>query len=137
MATEDQMRTAFEQYVERLSAGDGDAVAALYADDAWMEDPIGSPRKEGRAAIAEFYRAAIERAAPQVRLSGPVCTSSVDAAAAPLQSRSTFNGVPSVIDIIDIFTFDDEGRITTMRAIFGPANVQRDAVAVDRARGRA
>jgi steroid delta-isomerase len=122
MATEDQMRHAFEQYVGRLSAGDAEGVASLFADDAWIEDPLGAPRREGRDAILEFYRGAIDRASPAVSLTGPVRTSTQSTAAAPMQSRSNFGGKPSIIDIIDVFTFDDDGRITTMRAFWGPSN---------------
>jgi steroid delta-isomerase len=123
VATEEQMRRAFEQYVSRLSAGDGDGVAALFADDAWIEDPLGSERKQGKQAIVEFYRGAIERAHPQVELTGPVRTTNLPEAAAPLRSRSFFGGRHTVIDIIDIFTFDDDGLITSMRAYFGPSNM--------------
>ena len=125
MATEDQMRTAFEQYVTRLSAGDADGVAALFADDAWIEDPLGAPRHEGREQILTFYRGAIERAHPQVELTGPVRTSNVGRAAAPMRSRSTFQGARSEIDIIDVFSFDGAGRITTMQAFWGPTNLRR------------
>jgi hypothetical protein len=53
-----------------------------------------------------------------------VCTSKVNTAGAPLQVRSNFDGSPSVIDIVDVFTSDDEGRILTMQAIIGPSDVQ-------------
>ena len=99
-------------------------VAALFAADAWIEDPVGSDRKVGRDTLLAFYRGAIERAAPQVRLSGPVRTAAASVAAAPLQSHSDFGGSPKEIDIIDVFTFDDDGLITSMTAYFGPDNIR-------------
>jgi hypothetical protein len=84
----------------------------------------GSLHRQGKAAIADFYRGAIARAASQVCLAGPACTSKVNTAGAPLQVRSNFDGSPSVIDIVDVFTSDDEGRILTMQAIIGPSDVQ-------------
>jgi steroid delta-isomerase len=118
------MRAAFEQYTSRLSAGDADGVAGLFADDAWIEDPLGAPRHVGRDAILAFYRGAIERARPEVRLTGPVRVSAVNEAAAPMQSHSNYGGSPKEIDIIDVFAFDDDGRITSMRAFWGEGNLR-------------
>jgi steroid delta-isomerase len=117
------MRLAVERYASRLSAGDGDGVADLFADQAWIEDPIGSERKVGREVLRVFYAGAIERAHPQVELTGPVRTTNASAAAAPLRSRSFFGGRNMVIDIIDVFTFDSDGLIESMCAYFGPSNM--------------
>jgi steroid delta-isomerase len=124
MTTAQQMRWAFEQYVARLTAGDGDGVAALFADDATVEDPLGTPLKVGKEAILEFYRGAVERAHPHVELTGPVRTSNVGEAAAPMRSRSNYGASPREIDIIDVFTFDADGRIKTMRAYWGSDNLR-------------
>jgi steroid delta-isomerase len=118
------MRQAFERYTSLLSAGDADGVAALFSDDAWIEDPLGAPRHTGRDAILAFYRGAVERAHPEVRLTGSVRVSTVDEAAAPMQSRSNYGGSPKEIDIIDVFSFDEEGRVTSMRAFWGEGNLR-------------
>jgi steroid Delta-isomerase len=124
MASPEQMRVAFERYAALLTARDADGIADLYAADATVEDPAGGPPLVGRAAILAFYRAAIERAQPAVVLTGPVrVLADGRAGAAPLQSRSTRDGRAVTIDIIDVFTFDDAGAITSMRAYWGPANV--------------
>lgn len=124
MPTPDQMRHAFVAYCERLTAGDADGVAALFAADAVLEDPLGVRRYEGRDNILAFYRGAIDRASPEVRLTGPVRTTYVNEAAAPMQSRSNYGGTPKEIDIIDVFTFDDAGLITSMRAYWGEDNMR-------------
>jgi steroid Delta-isomerase len=124
MASPEQMRVAFERYAALLTAHDADGIADLYAADATVEDPAGGPPLVGRAAILALYRAAIERAQPTVVLTGPVrVLADGHAGAAPLQSRSTRDGRAVTIDIIDVFTFDDAGAITSMRAYWGPANV--------------
>ena len=124
MPTPQQMEAAFVAYCDRLTAGDADGVAALFADDATIEDPLGVRRYSGRAEIQAFYKGAIERASPQVRLIGPVRTSYVNEAAAPMQSRSNFGGTPKEIDIIDVFAFDDAGLIISMKAYWGDANMR-------------
>ncbi len=45
-----------EAYVRHLNAQDVEAVVALYADDASVEDPVGSEPIRGRAAIRRFRR---------------------------------------------------------------------------------
>ncbi len=124
MATADQIRAAFEQYVALLTARDADGIAALYAEDATVEDPAGSEPLVGREAIRNFYRAAIARVQPTVALTGPVrILADGRAGAAPLQSRGVRDGRTVTLDIIDVFTFDDDGRVTSMRAYWGPENV--------------
>ena len=57
-------------------------------------------------------------------MTGPVRTVPAAATAAmPFRSESFFDNRHVTIDIIDVFTFDDEGRITSMKAYFGPANI--------------
>jgi len=50
-----QILAAIDGYVAAMNAGDVDAVRALYADDATVEDPLGSPKRVGLATIREFY----------------------------------------------------------------------------------
>src|SRR5438309_3570497 len=55
-ATEDQLiRATIERYQSTFSAGDREAWLALFADDASLEDPVGSPPRQGRDDIAAFW----------------------------------------------------------------------------------
>lgn len=45
-----------ERYLARHGATDLEAVVALFADDATLEDPVGAPAVRGREAIRAFYR---------------------------------------------------------------------------------
>jgi steroid Delta-isomerase len=125
VATAAQIRDAFERYCAHLTAHDAEAIADLYAGDARVEDPAGSTPIVGRAAIQAFYAAALERARPEsVVLAGPVrILADGRAAAATLESRSSRDGHRVRIDIIDVMTFDDAGRITSMQAYWGPDNI--------------
>lgn len=65
------MTAAVHAYVAALNAGDLDAIVALYADDASVEDPVGSTPLVGTEAIRAFY--ARSTAMPlQVTLDGEV-----------------------------------------------------------------
>ena len=125
MADAAAMRHAFEHYCERLTAHDAPGIAALYALDATVEDPAGSPVVAGRAAIEAFYAGALARVQPEsVALTGPVrALADGTAAAATLASTSTRDGARLRLEIIDVMTFDAHGLITSMRAYWGPDNL--------------
>ena len=114
----------FEQYCARLSAGDAVGMADLFADDAYLEHPIGTERVAGRSAILDRYRTLIEQSAPQLTLTGPVRTTAAGPAAAPILSRATLDGRPVDIDVIDVATFADDGRIATLMGYWGPDTVR-------------
>ena len=60
-------------------------------------------------------------------LTGPVrITGDGTQAAAPLQARLDFGDGVKTLDSIDVMTFDEAGRITSMDAYYGPGNL-RDA----------
>ena len=112
------MKATVDAYIERMSAGDKDGWVDLFADDAYMEDPVGTPRHEGREAIGAFWdmvqamsdRMWIERTGP-IRVAG-------HEAAFPMQAHSETGDAKLVVDIIDVFAFDDAARITGMRAFW-------------------
>ncbi|WP_406634225.1 nuclear transport factor 2 family protein [Amycolatopsis sp. WGS_07] len=120
MLTTDKITTAVAEYVRRLEAGDSAEIAALYAEDATVEDPAGSAVRKGREAIAAFYGEldglALTAELLTVRASG-------DTAAFHLRVVTTTDEFVSTIEPIDVMTFDERGRITSMRAIWSPADV--------------
>lgn len=118
--TAEHMRDVLARYVDCLTRGDDDGIMALYADDAVVEDPVGSPPRRGREEIAELYRSAAGKV--RLELDGRVRVAA-NSAAAPMIGRPL--GMPGmVVEIVDVMTFDDEGRITSMRAYWGPATIR-------------
>jgi steroid delta-isomerase len=107
----DHIRNVYQRYVELFSAGDADAVALLYAEDATVEDPIGSPLHQGRDAIRKFYEGTMGPA--KLELTGPVRVAGNEAAG-PM--CATVGDGAAFIDIIDVMTFDDDGLVRSMRA---------------------
>lgn len=124
MPSTEAMIAAVETYVEAFARGDADMAAALFADDASVEDPVGTPQRVGKAAIAEFYRASMATGA-KLTLTGPVRTAA-DHAAFAFEVALDWQGQRQRIDVIDIFRFDAEGKIAEMRAFFGPHNMHAD-----------
>ena len=116
-----QMIDAVHAYVRALNAGDLDAIMALYAEGATVEDPVGSPPKVGHAAIRDFY--AVSTAMNLiVALEGEIRVA-VRACAFAFSVRFSHEGQSTTIRPIDVFEFADDGRITSMRAYFGAPNI--------------
>lgn len=116
-----QMEAAVHEYLRALNASDLDAVVALFADDAVVEDPVGSAPRRGLAQIREFYAGSVALQLTtllegQVRVAG-------DEAAFPFSVSFRHEGRAMTIRPIDVFRFDAAGKIVSMRAFFGPANM--------------
>jgi steroid delta-isomerase len=121
MATPEQMTAAVHGYVDAFDKGDPEAVVALFAPDAIVEDPIGTPPKVGHDAIREFYAASMQTGA-KLRLEGPIRLAT-DYAAFAFQVELTMEGKSLTVDVIDTFKFNADGKVTEMRAYFGPSNM--------------
>ena len=121
MPSPEAMIAAVHAYVDGFERGDADALAALFADDATVEDPVGTPLKRGHDEIRSFYVASMATGAKLV-LDGPVRVADGHAAFAfhvPLH----FDGKHMEIHVIDTFAFNADGKVREMRAFFGPGNM--------------
>lgn len=121
MPTPEQMQAAVRAYIAALNAGDIDAIVALYAEDATVEDPVGSTPQRGLAQIRTFYSASLSMAL-QVVLDGEIRAVANEAAFA-FSVSLVMDGQRITIRPIDVMRFDAQGRITSMRAFFGPDNI--------------
>ena len=123
-ADADTIRATVEGYCAAFTAGDRDAYVGLFAEDAWIEDPVGSPRRDGHEAIGAFFDESSGLAdSVELRQTGPVRVAAGECAF-PMQARPNIGGATFVVDIIDVMTFDDGGKITTMRAFWDPAEMR-------------
>lgn len=125
MTLEEKIIAAVEGYIAGFSNADPKAIMALYADDCAVEDPVGSPLKDGRAAVQAFYEASVATGA-KLTLDGPIRVAGNEAAFA-FTARVNFGDETHEINVIDTMLFNDEGKITKMRAFFGPANMKQVA----------
>jgi len=122
MPSADEIRETLHHYVDRLSAGDADAIAALYLEDGTAEDPVGKPGHHGREAVRGFY--ASMAGALTAEISGPICVAG-DAGVMPLVACLRIPGQPERwLDAIDVVEFDDSGLIRSLRAYWNPAEMR-------------
>jgi steroid delta-isomerase len=125
MAERAELVAICDRYVELVDAGDTEAIMDLYAQECWIEDPIGSEHKVGRDVVREFYAsiAALE-VNPRMTRIGPVTVCGGEAA---FQFRIDIEIGEMTIKMTstDVMTFDDSGKITSMRA-FADAEADPD-----------
>jgi steroid Delta-isomerase len=122
MPTTEQKLAAVHGYVAAFAKGDATAAAALFAADATVEDPIGSPIKRGQAEILEFYTSSMATGAKLELQGDPRCAG--DYVAFAFAVKLEWGGQKSVIDVIDTFRLNDDGKVTEMRAYWGPENMK-------------
>lgn len=115
------MKSAVQAYVESCNRGDLDGVISIFASDASVEDPVGTPLKTGHAEIREFFGAGISMGA-KLELDGPVRCVAAHAAFA-FHVMLDWEGKQTRIDVIDMFRFNESGKVAEMRAFFGPENM--------------
>ncbi|MFD4294982.1 nuclear transport factor 2 family protein [Rhodococcus sp. NPDC058505] len=120
MTTSDDVTTAVRRYLAEVASGTGSSIAALYAAEATVEDPVGSDPHRGVEAIAAFY-AAIE----QTERSTELLTIRVAGASVAFHFRvtTTVGDRTVVVEPIDVMTFDAELKITSMRAFWSQADM--------------
>lgn len=122
MPTPEQMIAAVEGYVAGFEAGDVEAIVSLFADNATVEDPVGTEPKRGLDEIRAFYAVSVGTGARLELLGDPRCAA--DYVAFPFAVKLEWQGRRQIIEVIDTFRIDDAGKITEMRAFFGPANMK-------------
>jgi len=132
-----KMQAAVQAYFDLFNAQDAAGIADLYAEDASVTDPVGTPPKAGKAAIAAFYDMAVKNGA-RLSQNGSTRIAGNNAAFAFTVSVGAMTNLDAdvavavelpkggmTIDVIDIFTFNDAGKITKMQAFWGPSNITK------------
>lgn len=112
---------AVARYLQAVGNGTADDIASCYAEDGMLEDPVGSEPRRGRAAIREFY-SALEGTRRYtelltIRVAG-------DSAAFHFLVRTELGDRTFEIEPIDVMTFDEEQRITSMRAFWSGGDMR-------------
>lgn len=120
MSLEQKITDAVNTYIGAFENGDLDAIMGIYADECSVEDPVGTPVKQGRAAVQEFYETAMGMKV-KLELEGEIRIAGNEAAFAFRGEADTGNG-KMTFRPIDVMVFNDEGKVTSMRAFFGPTN---------------
>ena len=123
MPTPDEMRATLRKYIRLMCESDAEGMVELFAEDAAVEDPAGSPPLQGREALLTLYRAAAPNL--QVEISGPICVVGLECAM-PLLVELNVEGTKNYFDAIDVMAFDQDGKLNSMRAFWNPAEMRSE-----------
>lgn len=117
LAPED-LKTLVTRYLDTVATGTAEDVAALYAEDATLEDPVGGGEVHiGRHAIAGFYKAT-----DGAEIKTELLTFRAGGHEAAFAFAITV-GNAMRIEPIEVMTFNADGQISSMKAYWGPADI--------------
>jgi steroid Delta-isomerase len=115
MASPEQVQAAVEAYVAAYQTNDRDAFLDAFATDGVIVDPVGTPPHAGREARGAFWDTVhqlTERMTFDVK-DVVVCGSE---AAMVFGIHASTGDAGIVLDAVDIFEVDENGKISSMRA---------------------
>lgn len=117
----DDVAAGVRRYLETVATGTAADVTALFAADATVEDPVGSPVRQGHETIREFYASFEAMTKTTELLTLRTCGG---------QAAFTFRivvdlggGATSTLEPVETMAFDDDGLITTMRAFWSDTDL--------------
>ena len=117
----DKINATINAYVQGFSDCSLDGICDLYDVNGTVEDPYGTPRKEGIQQIREFYRNALV-ANPTLKIIGaPTIVNNFSATHLRATVEIADNTI--VIDLISVMSYNDDGKIVSMTAHFDPASI--------------
>ena len=120
-----EMRATVDKYLELVASGTAEQLAGLYADDATVEDPVGTDPHVGRDGVLEFYKV-IEPFKRSTELVSFKAAGNV--AVFEFHIVTYFDAMTIELNPVDVMEFGDDGLVTRMRALWGPEDmVRRDA----------
>ena len=121
MISSDDIRNLITGYIKAFNARDFDRVMALYADDATLEDPVGTAIMRGKDEIRAFYER-FRHEPSFLQLTGDFRFPE-NAVAFSFYCYMGLASDPMIIEVTDTFRFDEHGRIKEMRAFWGTTNI--------------
>ena len=121
--TPEQVAAAVNNYLDSWRNGDSQARAALFSDHAVVEDPVGAPAIEGKAALLAFW----QRAAAYPTRFNPKLESIVVCGNEAIVEFSMHMDVIGIangtLQIIENFRLDKSGKIAQLRAFWDENSV--------------
>jgi steroid Delta-isomerase len=121
MPSSEAITETVNRYLAFVATGTADDILTLYAAGATVEDPIGSDTRRGHDAIRDFYAgfqdAKKDTELAELRISGSEAAFFWHLTLDAGDSRTR-------ISPISTMAFDEDAKITSMRAFWSPADVQ-------------
>lgn len=116
------IRETISAYIKAFDELDLDAICDLYTDSATVEDPVGTPKKVGKEEIRRFYEMAIATKAQLTMLAEPLVVGNFSAT--PIKAVVDRDAGVLVLEFISVMSYNGGGKITSMAALFDPADIE-------------
>ncbi|MGO3325615.1 nuclear transport factor 2 family protein [Gordonia sp. (in: high G+C Gram-positive bacteria)] len=110
-------------YIDALNSGTAEEIADLYADGATVEDPIGAPLRTTRDELVEFY--GIITGMPHRDATVAWTRVAGDTAVFEFTLVTGTDEAKFKITPVDIMVFDENGKVTSMRAVWNPSDLEQ------------
>ncbi len=121
MSNASRIKTA-ESYIKTLCIHDISIIESIFAENAIVEDPVGNEPVSGIEKIKEFYTRAFDVIQHAELLGSVRCTDHT--AAFPFKVLLDSGDLIMELEAIDVFEFDEAGKVTSMKAYWGPENMK-------------
>lgn len=115
-----QIEAIVQGYMTALNKQDLEAIMNMYAVDATVEDPVGTDAHIGHEAIRSFYQLATSMDI-KADLTGSIRAAGTEVAF-PFTIQILSGDAPVKMEVIDVFKFNAEGKVSCMRAFWSPEN---------------
>jgi steroid delta-isomerase len=116
-----EIRAIVHSYIDMMCNSQIEEIMSLYDEDATAQDPVGGETLRGIDALRDFY--SLTAPMLQVELGGPICVAGNECAF-PLVAQLTIGDNVSYLDATDLFTFNEAGKISSMRAYWNPEELR-------------
>lgn len=118
MNTIEHMQATVHRYVEAFKKEDINLIREIFAENATVEDPVGTDIKHGMGEIVAFYEQGLKSGAKLT------LTQSIRVAGNSAAFAFEVKFGEMIISPIDVFEFNDEGKVQSMKAYWGQDNIQ-------------
>ena len=120
MASADQIQATIAAYIDAYDRNDKAAFLALWAPDGVLEDPVGTPAHVGADALGAFWDGARDLA-DRIVLERQNTILAGGEAAVMVEIHAHMGEGGLVMQAVDVMQFDDDGRLTNVRAYWDMA----------------
>src|SRR5689334_7606860 len=115
MPTPEQVRTVIDAYIDGYRRNDKQAVLDLFRPDAVWHDPVGAPPHVGHEGIGAFWDTA-HSMAESIALEPRFVVVAGDEGVMSFEIHVDTGGGTMVMDAVELFTIDDDGKIVLLKA---------------------
>ena len=110
-----------QDYVDAVAGEDVEKIIDLYAEDAVVEDPVGTPVHKGHEALRAFYQIAVDAVEKMVLEGNPRIRDNWGTAA--MRAYPKGMDLKFCMETLDVMEFNDDGKIISMTAYWGDSNM--------------